>query len=351
MTEKVYSTALDRQNELENCRFAKTILMLLVVLYHSMVFWTGNWFCDLPALHAPILSFVAKWLDSFHIYAFTLISGYVFYHLQCENERHYATYGTLVKAKVRRLLVPYTFVSIIWVIPISMIFFHYTIKDLMLKYVLAIEPSQLWFLFMLFDVFVLFYPLTSAIKKEPTGYLIIGGGYLIGLLGERYLPNIFQIWTAFRYLAYFGIGFKIRQHGSSLLRKAPLWFWLLSDLFGFFISQAMAEYDGIIIKLFNFTSRNFINLWGAVALFVILQMVANHLNRKRSKWILGLQRMSMPIYLFHQQIIYFTIRFLNGRVNPVCHMLINFIAAIVLSSAIAGVLLRSKTTRFLIGEK
>ena len=30
--------------ELKNCYFVKTILMLLVVGYHSMVFWSGDWF-------------------------------------------------------------------------------------------------------------------------------------------------------------------------------------------------------------------------------------------------------------------------------------------------------------------
>ena len=59
----------------------------------------------------------------------------------------------------------------------------------------------------------------------------------------------------------------------------------------------------------------------------------------------------MPMYLFHQQIIYFTIYWLNGKVNPYLHAGINFVAALVGSFIISSILMRWKVTRFLIGEK
>jgi len=33
-----------REKELENCTFIKTILMVIIVIYHSMLFWNGTWF-------------------------------------------------------------------------------------------------------------------------------------------------------------------------------------------------------------------------------------------------------------------------------------------------------------------
>ena len=42
------ATVTDRQAELKNCNFVKTVLMLIVVLYHCMVFWTGTWFSEAP---------------------------------------------------------------------------------------------------------------------------------------------------------------------------------------------------------------------------------------------------------------------------------------------------------------
>ena len=58
----------DRQTELENCNFIKTVLMMLVVFYHSIVFWGGNWFTQNPEVISVPLNIVADWLNSFHIY-------------------------------------------------------------------------------------------------------------------------------------------------------------------------------------------------------------------------------------------------------------------------------------------
>lgn len=343
---------LEGQKELENCNFAKTILMLLVVLYHSMVFWRGNWFCDAPAILSPALSLAAKWLDSFHIYAFTLISGYIFYYQQRENKKHYSSYKALISSKFKRLLIPYIFVSVIWVIPISEYFFHDGVKEVLYKYALATSPSQLWFLVMLFDVFVIFYPISSMIDKGP-GYALIfvGGGYLISTIGERILPNIFQIWTAFRYLIFFVIGYEIRRYGTGWLRRIPIWVWLVCDVIIFAITQIPVTHGSIFVRLTNSVLRNLANIWGAVAFFLIAQSAAEHIRWRESGVFLRLQRVSMPVYLFHQQIIYFSIRILNGQVPPVAHTLINFGAAVSVSFAISSLLLRYRTTKFLIGER
>ncbi len=66
------------ESHIYNTSFTKTILMMLVVLYHSCVFWTGDWLRIQPVFNAPLLGLIAKWLNSFHIYAFTLVSGYIF---------------------------------------------------------------------------------------------------------------------------------------------------------------------------------------------------------------------------------------------------------------------------------
>ena len=42
------NNSISTQRELENCTFIKTILMITIVLYHSLVFWTGTWFIDTP---------------------------------------------------------------------------------------------------------------------------------------------------------------------------------------------------------------------------------------------------------------------------------------------------------------
>lgn len=106
-------TLYDRQTELDNCRFCKAVLMMLIVLYHVILPWAGwGWSGIEPAIDAPLLGHTAIWLNSFHIYAFVLISGYIYAFLKLEKGK-YKEFGEFVKTKAKRLLVPYFFVSIL----------------------------------------------------------------------------------------------------------------------------------------------------------------------------------------------------------------------------------------------
>lgn len=67
-----------RDDNLTNTVFVKTILMLFVILSHACAFWSGQWFTENPILHSVGLNLLYSWLNSFHIYAFTLVSGYLF---------------------------------------------------------------------------------------------------------------------------------------------------------------------------------------------------------------------------------------------------------------------------------
>lgn len=64
---------------LKNCAFVKSALMLMVILGHSVAFWSKSWFTiQTPAFDSMTLSTIFTWLNSFHIYAFALVSGYIF---------------------------------------------------------------------------------------------------------------------------------------------------------------------------------------------------------------------------------------------------------------------------------
>lgn len=71
---------INDQNKLDNCTFVKTILMIFVVLYHSILFWGGgSWLENIPVIYeSKSLSIFVAWLNTFHIFGFTLISGYIF---------------------------------------------------------------------------------------------------------------------------------------------------------------------------------------------------------------------------------------------------------------------------------
>ena len=115
---------MERGVELKNCTPIKTILMMMIVLYHSMrIFMVGGvWGPYPPVNEAPVLGYISEWLNSFHIYAFTLISGYIFCYIKYERGG-YQKYFSFIINKTKRLLVPYLFSSVVWVAPVYAFYF------------------------------------------------------------------------------------------------------------------------------------------------------------------------------------------------------------------------------------
>ena len=303
-----------------------------------------------PAETSVVLGYLAGWLNSFHIYAFTLVSGYIFYHLKYEKGR-YARFLPFVVNKAKRLLIPYAFASVFWVIPIHSLFFGFDVGNVLWNYLLAVNPSQLWFLIMLFLVFVICWCLSDFFKKyDWLSFGVVLVAYSIGLVGSAVAPNIFRIWTALCYVPFFWIGFKLRQHGCVWIRKIPSWMWIVASILTHTLAQYLEHFEAIIFKLMT---RGFLFascVIGALMAFFVLQKLAS-LFRGDSRGFAFLSRRSMAVYLFHQQIVYGGIYLLNGVVCLYLNATVNFVAATVISLLIATILLRFRITRFLIGEK
>lgn len=338
------------EKELQNCNFAKTVLMILVVLYHSMVFWTGTWFTADPVFTAPFLCSFSQWLNSFHIYGFALISGYIFCYLKCEQGK-YEKFIPFVKNKAKRLLLPFLFISLVWAIPVQCLLIPSDIWTILRKYALATAPAQLWFLVMLFDVFVMFWVLTNFFAKHDfLGALVVVGAYGVGIVGKAVLPNVFMIWTACQYLPVFWLGFKIRQYGSGLIRKIPAVIYILLDILLFFVAKRLGTQNGILFKLLDLGCSFLLNVVGALMAFAVLQKIGDKINWNNG-FFRFLSKRNMVVYVLHQQVIYFCIVWLNGLINPYINAAVNFFVSLGISLLLATVLLKFRVTRFLVGEK
>lgn len=120
--------------------------MFFVVLYHGVLFDTDiDWFIGKPLYSVDLFKWFVDWSHTFRMYAFTLVAGYLYFYLRYEKGKYQQLKGFFVN-KIKRLIVPYVFVCIIWVVPITCLFFDYTVGDIFKKYILATAPSQLWFL-------------------------------------------------------------------------------------------------------------------------------------------------------------------------------------------------------------
>ena len=337
--------------ELKNCTFVKTVLMLVVVFYHSMLFWSGTWFTKNPVFKADLLNVIASWLDTFHVYGFTLVSGYIFYYLKEENGK-YVQFTGFIKSKIKRLILPYFFVTIIWVAPHNYIWNEFDLVLAIEKYLLGYAPSQLWFLLMLFNVFILAWLLSVFLIKYDLGAIFVGIIFVgIGLLGSYFFPNYFQIWTSFKYIIFFIVGFKLRQNSPKFLMKIPCFIWVISSLIMFYASNLLRQNEFIICKILSLGFTFGGNIIGALMSFFVLQKVAWKMPFFNKMLVKYLSEYSMTIYLFHQQFIYWFISAFNGIINPYLHVIVSFVGAIMCSVLLSKILKKYQLTRFLIGEK
>lgn len=145
---------------------------------------------------------------------------------------------------------------------------------------------------------------------------------------------------------------KLREKKDCLLYRIPIRVIVFFQLILFCVHQMTSDLTGIIIfKLINLISLYGAHVFGALMSFFVLQCFASKVEWKKNKAFMLLSKNSMTIYLFHQQIIYFTILWFNGKVNPYVNSFINFGVALFLSSLISTMLMKFKVTRILIGEK
>lgn len=346
------SQRMNNNSNLAYCDFIRTTLMVLVVLGHSMDLWMGNWFNQAPVTENNIIKIMALWLNSFHTYAFTLLSGYLFYYLKYEKGK-YRKFIPFVTNKVKRLLVPYIFSSVIWVAPVYAYYYEAGPLTLFRRFILCEGPSQLWFLIMLFGVFLCFYPLAGFIQSHT----VFGSGialilFCVSILGDHFYPNYFQIWTILGYIPFFFAGFVIRkreQQGKNFV--IPVWGYAIVDLMLFILYLILIPYKGMLFRVLIYSEGLLLHIVSAILAFRVLGYIGKHAETslKVFRVFQVFQDSSMGVFLFHQQFIFFVINCLNGKISPWLLVMTSFIISLFLSLCITQLCLKHKITRNLIG--
>lgn len=335
---------------LKNCNSAKVILMLCIVIGHCISpYASQTWFTIISLPNVRFLEVGSRFLNSFHIYAFTLISGYIFYYQKFEKGK-YGNYKKFIKNKVLRLIVPYIAFSLVWAVPFRVIFFDESVSQLFVKFVIADSPEQLWFLLMLFFVFAIYSPFAEWIDKHYlSATAFICGLYIIGTIWDFTL-DYFQFFKALRFLIFFHAGCSLRKFKSwfETLRKYPTWIYIAIFAILFSANEVLllVQKTNIILKMTALLLGFILNLYGAISCFLCLQKY----DISSTKIISYLGDKTMAIYLLHQQLVYlftFLLCFITTNaafVVPVC-----FMAVLCVSVVLANLLTRCSVTRIGLG--
>ena len=138
---------------------------------------------------------------------------------------------------------------------------------------------------------------------------------------------------------------------EQFIESVPWYLWIVADLAVFAGTIIIGRKNGTLYSIIAVGLSLILHIVGSIMAWKILQTLADKVKWKSSKAFEAMSAYSMPMYLFHQQIIYFTIVWLNGVVNPWVNAGVNFVVAIIGAFFISEFLMEWKATRFLIGEK
>lgn len=340
--------------ELNSCTFAKTLLMLMVVFGHSCAFWSGGWFSFIkPIYESSTIGEIGPFLGTFHTSAFTLLSGYIYYFIRFEKGR-YESFGQFIKNKFKRLVLPYIIISVIWVLPVESVFKDLTLSDIVYRFIVAVSPCQLWFLIMLFGVFVFFYVVSNIVRRHITlSILFFVLLYFIGSVLDKYIPNIFQIHNIFKFSLFFCIGFVLRHLDLRPSNKTLMTCFVLSlmlNILTYFYLSDLIIGNTIICAIGRVGCNCICSVAGVFMSISMLFLISRHCEWN-NRFFKFASKYSFMIYLFHQQIIYFTIIAFNGQMIPTLHVLVNFIIATFSSIAISFMITKINCFSFMLNEK
>ena len=334
--------------KINNISFIKTIMMLIIVLYHSMLFFGDQWFeYETPIYNANYLYNIALWLSTFHVQTFAMSSGFLFYYLRIEKDKYNNPKNDILK-RAKRLLIPYFFTSLLWAIPITTYYFNYSFKDIIINFLFMKNPNQLWFLIMLFLTFVFFEFFGNKIKISFKNLIIIyvlstGIGLVMGHIGVNY----FQLALSIQYILYFYLGGFIYKYKDKITLKQTILM-----IIGAAILYVITLFvNSLNIKVMNYAMyliKPLISIFEVTSIYYVCAKIVDNktINNKIYKIF---EDNSFGIYLFHQQIIYFTIVFLNGFVHPIIQVLISFIVALSISLLMSILLKKNKVTKLMFG--
>lgn len=328
----------------------KAAMMLFVVVYHSCVMWKGEgWFSE-PAIECPQLGTFSTWLSTFHVPMFIFASGYIHSYLRRET-KHYGNIISVLARKTKRLIIPYTLVSLLWAIPMYCLFFGS--RNLIEKFLLMKSPSQLWFLPMLFWQFVVIeviWHFKPSILKRPTLLFSIIA-IVISLESSiifHLTGGVFQIASACQYFVIFYAGWAFRAARTERFWRLSASIIVLIELTLFAAWYLLSIHEGIIFALGEHILSPIVRLAGCA---MVLSVAGKFRNVSSGRVRKRLERNSFGIYLFHQQLVWIILYFLNvSTISPLLTASIAFIFSLLVSSTMTDLLQKCQFGKAILGK-
>lgn len=301
--------------------------MLLVILGHGLYTSGSTYFGEYGfpnhsnnySIIYRLFTILVAFIYTFHMPLFMACSGACFSLTFGEK-----SFRKVIDSKIKRLLIPFFWTSLIVSIPIRIAIGYYEIHDNNLLYILGhhfIFPIEihLWFLLSLFLIFPLFYLMHPLHKKSKILFWV--SLIVLSWLGNRYLypmSNFLGIPTALKNLIWFSAGF---YSIKTLMNHKPNYKFLSLSI----IMQFCAF--GFWVKILEPMGNSYwfcliLALWGCYNTTAICILISNWNLFLNSKIYNLLLKYNFPIYLYSDPINYiyliclFSIGYIDFFGNP-----------------------------------
>lgn len=314
--------------------------VLLVVLGHITNMYTPMGLFK-PVASSEGIGYISYFIYQFHMPLFVFVSGSVYaYQYEILNKRN--SFLSFVRKKFKRLLIPYTIFGVL----LAFFMIGLGLRDDLSDYlyngvILSKDCRHLWYVLMLFEVFILFWLMNYMLEKiHLSKWWHLAIAFISYLLAD-YIPYVFQLSSAFRYLFWFTLGYMFVLHkevirkvvNNYLLGGVILVVGLLSSHDLSFRIPFMSTIVAIAgILLFYHISCDF----KSISNNKLFQLISNN---------------SYGIYLYHVFVVFFWFFLFNDNsFSPLLMVVLSFVISLLFSVLLTEIT-RKIGVEFVIGEK
>lgn len=326
--------------------YLRVISMILIIAFHSLCYYIGIWwFWSTKPI--PIWEITSYPIVKIGLASFICISGFLWGYLYIEKGKYRNPYSFFIN-KAHRLIVPYISGGLILILMPNI---HISWKSMFTG------PAHLWFLLVLFELFIFFYPLAyfNIITKTESKNIVI---YDICAFLISFFPiyiwkavtgyhHLFCIETTLSYMPVFLSGFyvaKYKLYNRICLKTANIV--LILTIIGL-----------LTISFYRITTYTYLyripTILAAICLLALFSKKNNYplfLN----KIVSNLDKHSMGIYFFNQIIIFTLLIPSISReyfnLHPYIGPLLLFLTSLLIPWALSWTFQKTKYLSWIIGN-
>lgn len=314
--------------------------MMLIILFHSICFYTGTWWY-LSTDIVPLWKFISAPTVKIGLTTFFFISGYLYGYMYLERGK-YRDVKSFLTNKFRRLLIPYLFWGVLMVL---------TMTSLHIAWInLLTGVAHLWFLLVLFELFLILVVLTK-VGDSSNSTIFVDLLIVVSCFTALYIwknisthHHVLCIEEMLYYLPSFLLGFYSVKYRKITINKYSLIVLFVVGLFLMFF-----------LSYYNYPeSHTLYRIPAIMVSYSSLMLTKNRSNTIcQSHIFMNVDKNSMGIYIFNQIVVFLLLSIPATNHYLSCHtyvgVLVIFLISLIIPWLLAIFFNRVKALSYLVG--